>query len=152
MPMTRRVSSTKHFTMVRNQLHPHDFTSTYMCVCTLQRHFLRQKLLMLTQQSSHLLQLIVTNQALTIVEFTSMSINVMIINFLFWIQQLYETCYHLMTMISVLSCRVNCIFLLEVVWTETDLILTKHRIAELFIATGLKEGIKGTHPFRALLM
>ena len=32
--MTRRVSSTKHFTMVRNQLHPHDFTSTYMCVYT----------------------------------------------------------------------------------------------------------------------
>ena len=43
-------------------------------------------------------------------------------------------------------------FLLEAAWIETGLILTRHQIAELFIAIELKEGIKGIHPFRALLM
>ena len=48
--------------------------------------------------------------------------------------------------------RENCIFLLEEVWIEIELILIKHQIAELFTGIKLKEETKGIHPFRVLLM
>lgn len=43
-------------------------------------------------------------------------------------------------------------FLLEAAWTETDLILIKHQIVELFIAIELKEETKEILPFPALQM
>lgn len=58
----------------------------------------------------------------------------------------------MMNEILIFLYRDSCTFLLEGVWTEIDLISIKLPIAEQFIAIELKEGIKETRRFHALLM